>query len=122
MQETPVWSLGWEDLLDRLLTLVFLDFRCGSAGKESTRSAGDLSSIPGLGRSPGEGTGYPTHFRYSGLENFMDCIAHGVAKSRTGLSDFRLAVRWKCLRDYLVTPVGGAAQLLVERQACVHPR
>ena len=48
-------------------------------------NAGDLDSIPGLGRSPGEGKGSP--LQYSGLENFMDCIVHGVAKSRTLLSD-----------------------------------
>ena len=65
---------------------VFLVFSCGSAGKESACNAGDLGSIPGLGRSPGEGKGYP--FQYSGLENFMDCIVHGVAKSRTRLSNF----------------------------------
>ena len=41
---------------------------------------------PVLGRSPGEGKGYP--LQYSGLENSMDCIVHGVAKSRTQLSDF----------------------------------
>ena len=45
-------------------------FPCGSAGKESAHSAGDLGSIPGLGRSPGEGKGYP--LQYSGLENPMD--------------------------------------------------
>ena len=44
-----------------------------------TCNEGDLGSIPGLGRSPGEGTGYP--LQYSGLENFMDSIVHGVAKS-----------------------------------------
>ena len=44
-----------------------------------------LGSIPGLGRSPGEGKGYP--LQYSGLENSMDCIVHGVAKTRTQLSD-----------------------------------
>ena len=48
----------------------------------------DLCSIPGSGRSPGEGKGYP--LQYSGLENSMDCIVHGVAKSRTRLSDFHL--------------------------------
>ena len=42
--------------------------------------------IPGLGRSPGEGKGYP--LQYSGLENSMDCIVHGVAKSWTRLSNF----------------------------------
>ena len=56
-------------------------FPCGSAGKESACNAGDLGSIPGLGRSPGEGKGSP--LQYSGLENSMDYIVHGVAKSRT---------------------------------------
>ena len=55
---------------DRLPTAVLLGFPCGSASKESTCSAGDLGSIPGLGRSPGEGRGYPP--QYSGLENSMD--------------------------------------------------
>ena len=59
---------------------------CGSAGKESTCNAGDLGPIPGLGRAPGEGKGYP--LQYFGLENSMDCIVHGVAKSWTRLSDF----------------------------------
>ena len=48
--------------------------------------AGDLGSIPGLGRSRGEGKGYP--LQYSGLENSMDCTVHGVSKSQTRLSDF----------------------------------
>ena len=59
---------------------------CGSAGKESTCNAGDLGLIPGLGRCPGEGKGYL--FQYSGLQNSMDCIVHGVTKNRTQLSDF----------------------------------
>ena len=49
---------------------------------------GDLGSIPGLGRSPGEGKGYP--LQYPGLENSMDCKVHGVAKSWTQLSNFHL--------------------------------
>ena len=64
-------------------------FPCGSAGKKSC-NAEDLGSIPGLGRSPGEGKGYP--LRYSDLENSMDCIVHGVATSRTRLSDFHFPV------------------------------
>ena len=56
-------------------------FPCGSAGKESTCNVGDLGFIPGLERSPGKGKGYP--LQYSGLENSMDCIVHGVAKSQT---------------------------------------
>jgi len=63
-----------------------LGFPGCSAGKEPTCNAGDLISIPGLGRSPGEGKGYP--LQYSGLENFMDYIVHGVRKSQTGLNDF----------------------------------
>ena len=55
-------------------------------GKEYACNAGDLSLIPGLGRSSGEGKGYT--LQYSGLENSMDCIVHGVAKSRTQLSNF----------------------------------
>ena len=96
------------------------------AGKESACNAGDPGSIPGLGRSPGEGTGYLLQYspaflvaqtvkksvcnvedlgliaglgrspeegkgyplQYSGLENSMDCIVHGVTKSRSQLSDF----------------------------------
>ena len=55
-----------------------MGFPCGSAGKESACNAGDLDSIPGLGRS----------LQYSGLENSMDCIVYGVTESRTGLSNF----------------------------------
>ena len=86
MQETRfdswVRKIPWRR--DRLPTPVFLGFPCGSAGKESAYNVGDLGLIPGLGRSPGEGKGYP--LQYSGLENSMDCIVHGVAKSQTGLS------------------------------------
>ena len=60
---------------------------CGSAGKGSPCNAGDLGSMPGIGRSPGEENSYP--LQYSGLENSMGCIARGIAKSRTRLSNFR---------------------------------
>ena len=56
-----------------------LGFPHSSVGKESTCNAGDPGSIPGSGRSPVEGKGYP--LQYSGLENSMDCIVHGVAES-----------------------------------------
>ena len=67
-----------------------MDFPRGSSGKESTSNVGDLGSIPGLGRSPGEGNGNLLPF--SRLENPMDggawwATVHGVAKSRTQLSD-----------------------------------
>ena len=58
-----------------------MGFPCGSAGKESAYNEGNLTLIPGLGRSPLEGKGYP--FQDSGLENSIDCIGHGVAKSLT---------------------------------------
>ncbi len=67
--------------LDLLMHLVLvLGFPGGSDGKESACNAGDLGSIPELGRSPGEGKGYP--LQYSGLENSMGCVVCGVAKSR----------------------------------------
>ena len=69
---------------------LLLSFPCGSAGKESACNAGDLGSIPGLGRSPGEGQGYP--LQYSGLENSMHGIVHGIAKSRTRLSNFHFLI------------------------------
>ena len=62
------------------------DFPDSSIGKESACNAGDTGSIPGSGRYPGEGIGYP--LQYSGLENPMDCTVCGVAKSQTQLSDF----------------------------------
>ena len=55
-----------------------LGFPDSSVGKESTCNAGDTGSIPGLGRSPGEGIGYP--LQYSGLENYMDCVIYGGRK------------------------------------------
>ena len=67
-----------------------MGFPGGSAGKESACNAGGLGSIPGLRRSSGEGKGYP--LQYSGLENSMDCIVHGVAKSQTQLSNFHFHV------------------------------
>ena len=83
MQETMVPFLSgkicWRR--DKLPMPVFLGCPYGSAGKESAHNAGDLGSIPGLGRSPGEGKGYP--LQYSGLENSMDYTVHGVAKSQT---------------------------------------
>ena len=72
---------------DRLPTPVILGFPGGSAGKESACNVEDLGSIPGTGRSPGEGNSYP--LQYSCLENSMDCIVHGVAKSWTQLSYFQ---------------------------------
>ena len=86
LQETLVRFLSWEDLLEKEPTPVSLGFPGGSAGNKYTCSVGDLGLIPALARSPGEGNGYP--LQYSGMENSMDCIVHGVAKIWTRLNDF----------------------------------
>ena len=65
-----------------LTILILMGFPGGSAGKESTSNSGDLGSIPGLGRSPGEGNSYS--FQYSDLENSMDCVVHGVDSHSMG--------------------------------------
>ena len=102
MQESPVQFLGWKDLLEKwyVPTVVFLGFPGGSTGKKSACNVGVLGLIPGLGRSPGEGKGYT--LQYSGLENSMNCIVHGVAKSWTWPSNFtwrywRQASQWDLL-------------------------
>ena len=69
-----------------MLCLYHIIVPCSSVGKESACNAGDLGSIPGLGRFPGEGNSNP--FQYSGLENSIDCIIHRGAKSQKGLRDF----------------------------------
>ena len=74
--------------------LISCCFPGGSAGKESVCNVGDLGLIPGLERSPGEGKGYP--LQYSGLENFMDYVVHGVAESQMQLSDFHFLL-WACV-------------------------
>ena len=79
---TALWSPKWEGNPKKR------GFPGSSYAKEFARNgnARDLGSIPGLGRSTGEGNGYS--LQYSGLKNSIDCIVHGVAKSRTQLGDF----------------------------------
>ena len=89
-------------------------FPGGSEGKASAYNAGDLGSTPGLGRSYGEGNSYP--LQYSGLENSMDCIVHGVTKSWTPLGNFHFhrtvdafafncyPIRWKALDVWSFIP------------------
>ena len=84
-------SLSTQGLRDRVCIPVLSrtqtqGFPGGSEVKVSTCNAGDPGSIPGSGKSPGEGKGYP--LQYSGLENSMDYIVLGVAKSWTRLNDF----------------------------------
>ena len=95
MLETWVRSLGWEDPLEKgkaTQTPVFLGFLGGSASKESACNLGDLGSIPGLGRSPGEEKDNP--LQYSGLENsaVAKSTGHRVAKSQTYLSNFHFVL------------------------------
>ena len=77
-------------------------FPGGSVGRESPCNAGDLSSLPGLGRSPGEGKGHP--LQYSGLESPVGYKAHGVAKSRTQLGNlhFHLLPLFKVLIEFVL--------------------
>ena len=99
--DSCVGKIHWRR--DRLPTPLFLGFHSGSAGKESASNVGNLGLIPGLGRSPGEGKGYP--FQYSGLENSIDCIYHGVAKSRTQLRNFHFHNHFKHPNTTLSLPV-----------------
>ena len=78
---TPVFSISEEF---KCISCGSNTFPCGSAGKESACNVGDLGSIPGSERSPGEGKGYP--LQYPGLENSMNCIVHWVTKSQLLLS------------------------------------
>ena len=116
-------------LLFNMLFRLVMSFSGDSDGKASAYNAGDPGSIPGSGKSPGEGNGNP--FQYSCLENPMDrgawwATVHGVAKSQTRLSDFththththRLVIaflpRSKCLLiPWLQSP---SAQILEPRQ------
>ena len=83
---SQIYIFIWDQGSNALIQLPVWCLHFSSVGRESTCIAGDLGLIPGLGRSPGEGKGYP--LQYSDLENSMDCIVHGVAKSWTRLSHF----------------------------------
>ena len=102
LQEADKWSTLSADIEETFKTqvgflfsgcctvLLLLGFPGGSDGKEYACQAGDLGSVPGLGRSPGEENGNP--LQYSCLENSMDrgawwATVHEVAKSRTGFSN-----------------------------------
>ena len=76
-------TCAWQ-LFTLMVSYTQKDFPCGSAGKESACSVGDLGSIPGLGRSDGEGKGYP--LQDSCPDNSMDCSPWG--RKVTRLSNF----------------------------------
>ena len=99
MQEILVWLLGHEDPLCSSPTPVFLGFPGGSAGEESTHNAGDLGSTPGLGRSPGEGKGYP--LQYSGLE--YSCIWRIADGHDWATLTFTFTKGLYCLRTVLLS-------------------
>ena len=86
-------------------------FPGSSAVKESACSAGDLGLIPGLGRPPGEGNNYLLEF--SGLENSMGCIVHGLTRSQTQLSNVHFHGMWRLnslTRDQTHVPCSGSAE------------
>ena len=96
-----------------------LGFPCGSAGKEYACNAGDLGSIAGLGRYPGEGKGDP--LQYSGLENSMDCIVHGVAKSWTRMSNFHLMSTGQGKKEGHLQTCARDGRAGCSRETCVCP-
>ena len=84
--------------------ITYLGFHGGSGGKESACNVRDLGSIPGLGRSPGEGNSFP--LQYSGLENWMDrgawrAIVHGLAKSQTQMRDWQFQFTYTFLLMFI---------------------
>ena len=90
------------------LTSIYLGFPGGASGKEPTNAedTGDAGSIPGLGRSPEGGHSNPPHFSH--LDNPMDRGAwwdtvHGVAQSRTRLSDFTFTFHFHALEEDMAT-------------------
>ena len=88
----------------------------GLVSNEYVCNVGDLCLIPGLGRAPGEGNGYP--LQYSGLENSMErggdgqAISRGVAKSQTRLSDFHMCVYMCIFVFFKVASISVASSLL----------
>ena len=94
------------------LVLCVRAFPGGSAGKESACNVGDLGLVPGLGRCPGEGKGYP--LQYPGLENSMDYTVHGdrVAKSRTLSEQLSLS---KCFKTHLIRCSAPCSWLYIDK-------
>ena len=98
-----------------------MGFPGGSDSKESACNAGDLGSVPELGRSPGEGKGYP--LQYSGLEDSMGCIVHGITKSQTQLSNFHFVLSTSYLGDILGIYIQyylGSLLLLFNHSSCLN--
>ena len=88
MRETRVRSLGQEDPLEKAMAAHSSTLAWGSEGKTSACNAGDPGSIPGSGRSPGEGDGDP--LQYSGLENSMDYMVAQRVKPVPAMRETRV--------------------------------
>ena len=113
---TVLHLIYFRNLQTLFVSFLWWGFPDSSAGKESACNAGNLASIPGLGRSPGEGKGYP--LQCSGLWNSMDCIVHGVTKSRTPLSNSQFRV---VLNMHTDMQIKGHQFTLVSMEAFIHP-
>ena len=95
IQKVTAYSVNPKYIYSLKPKYIHQGFPGDSDGKESACKVGNLGSIPGLGRYPGEENGYPLY--YCGLENSMDrgawqATVHGIAKSRTRLSDFHFTI------------------------------
>ena len=108
MKEVPSSSIStrWTRWKNKPQPSIHMGLPGGSDNRESACNAGELGSIPGSGRSPGEGNGNP--LQYSCLENPMDAgawwaIVHGVAKSRTRLSNFTFTFHFHALEKEMAT-------------------
>ena len=104
-----------QDLNPCLLCLLYWQVGSGSHGKVSAYSEGDRGSIPGSGRSPGNGNGNPP--QYSCLGNSMDwgawwATVHGVTKSRTWLSNFTFS--------FFTTSTTWEAPLVIHTYICIY--
>ena len=93
-----IWNFKFLVVLDHFYLKFLLYLPFWLCWYKSACNAIDLGLIPGLGRCPGEGNGYP--LQYSGLENSIDCIVHGVTKSQTRLSDFHFYYGWYLPAEY----------------------
>ena len=105
----------------RIILIYSGGFPNSTDGKESACNVKDLGSIPRLGRSPGDGNGYP--LQYSGLENSMDCIVHGVAKSRTHLNDFHFTMKEEQWQEILLRDLGilkGPVHMAFQLPTCTY--
>ena len=101
-KQSQKWAHNYTYGKSRLPTPVFLDFPWSSAGKESTCNVGDLGLIPGLGRSPGEGKGYP--LQYYGLENSMGCTSPWGRNESDTTEPLSLSLSWQSWFQLVLPP------------------